>query len=131
MVTSDPIADMLTRIRNAHAAGRDTVEMMHSRMKGEIARVLKREGYIRDYVTEGGAHKTLRVYLKYDAQRRPAVRGIRRMSSPGHRRYVGVDQLPRVLNGMGIAVLSTSGGLMTDKEARKRKTGGEVICTVW
>jgi small subunit ribosomal protein S8 len=131
MSVCDPIADMLSRMQNAQGAGADVVEMPHSRMKGEIARVLKREGYVTDYAVEGGTKKRLRIYLKYTADRRPVIRGLRRMSKPGLRRYAGMDQLPRVLGGMGIAILTTPAGVMTDQEARKANTGGEILCSVW
>jgi small subunit ribosomal protein S8 len=128
---SDPIADMLNRIRNASAARHESVEVPHSRKKGEIARLLKREGYLADYVVEGGAGKHLRVYLKYDENRDPVIRGLRRESRPGLRRYVAVGTVPKVLGGMGCAVISTSKGIMTGKEAVENKSGGELICTVW
>jgi small subunit ribosomal protein S8 len=132
MSLSDPIADMLTRVRNAHAAELPVAEMPHSRMKSEIARILKREGFIRDYTTEGsGGKRTLRVYLKYGPDQEKGIQGIRRVSRPGLRRYTGADKLPRVLSGMGIAILSTSSGVMSDREARKQKVGGEVLCYVW
>lgn len=132
MSVSDPIADMLTRIRNALAAGIDTVEMPHSVMKSEMARILKREGYIVDYTTEGHANKrTLRVYLKYDRNQKPAIQGLKRISKPGLRRYVGASEIKRVLNGLGTAIISTSAGVMTDAEARKQNVGGEVLCQIW
>jgi small subunit ribosomal protein S8 len=127
----DPIADMLVRVRNGHKAGTECVDMPHSKIKGEIARILKREGFISDYVVESGERKILRVYLKYDARQEPVIRGLRRYSKSGLRRYAGADSLPKVFGGMGIAILSTSSGMMTDKEARSRKIGGEVVCTVW
>jgi len=123
---------MLTRVRNAYAAELEITEMPHSRMKTEIARILKREGYIRDYTTEGsGGKRLLRVFLKYGPKHEPGVAGLRRISKPGLRRYVGCDQLPRVLGGMGIVILSTSSGVMSDREARHQKVGGEVLCYVW
>jgi small subunit ribosomal protein S8 len=122
---------MLTRIRNAHGAGMDMVEMPSSRMKAELARVLKREGFVADYVVEGGAKKTLRVYLKYTPAHEPAITGIRRESRPGLRRYTGVAQIPRVLGGMGVAILSTPSGIMSGKEARRKRVGGEWLCSVW
>ncbi len=132
MSLSDPIADMLTRVRNAHAAELTMAEMPHSRMKSEIARILKREGYIRDYTTEGGGGKrTLRVYLKYGPDQEKGIQGLRRVSRPGLRTYAGSAQVPRVLGGIGVAILSTSSGVMTDKEARRQKVGGEVLCYVW
>ncbi len=132
MSLSDPIADMLTRVRNAHGAELEMVEMPHSKMKSEIARILKREGYIRDYTTEGGAGKrTLRLYLKYGPNGEKGIQGLRRISRPSLRRYTGGAKLPRVLGGIGIAILTTSSGIMTDAEARKNKIGGEVLCYIW
>ena len=131
MSLSDPVADMLTRIRNAHMAERDIVEMPHSKFKAEIARVLKKEGFVSDYVAEGGVKKTLRVYLKYTANRQPTIRGLRCLSHPGMHRYVSADKIPRVQGGMGIAILSTPSGILTDREARQRHTGGELLCYVW
>ena len=128
---SDPIADMLTRIRNGHQAGLKTVEMSHSKMKAEIARILKREGYIEEYVEEGDAKKTLKVSLKYYHGKKPCITGLRRVSSPGLRRYVVSTEVPRVLGGLGIAILTTSSGILTDREARKAKVGGELMCMVW
>lgn len=130
MSMSDPIADMLTRIRNAHMALLEKVDIPHSKLKSEIARVLKREGYIADYAIEGGT-RTLRVFLKYINGQEPVIQGIKRESKPGRRLYVGAEDLPRVLSGLGIAVVSTSAGLMTDKEARKQHVGGEVLFCVW
>lgn len=131
MSLSDPIADMLNRLRNGQAAGAELVEMPSSRMKAEIARILKKEGYVRDYVVEGGEKKTLRVYLKYTQDRQAAIRGVRRESSPGLRRFVGSREIPRVLGGLGTTVISTSSGLMTGREAKSRNMGGEIICSVW
>lgn len=132
MSWSDPIADMLVRIRNAHMAGVDTVEMPHSTLKGELVRIMKREGFVADYVVEGGGgRKLLRVYLKYVGEHEPAIRGMQRKSKPGLRSYVTSTTIPTVLGGMGIAVLSTSSGVMTGKEAKKRNLGGELLCTLW
>lgn len=132
MNVSDPVADMLTRIRNAGRAGHPVAEVSHSRLKSEIARILKREGYIADFVSEAQeGKKVLRLHLKYLADRVPAIRGLRRVSKPGLRRYAGVEDLPKVMGGMGIAIVSTSRGLMADREARKNRLGGEVICYVW
>ena len=132
MSLTDPIADMLTRIRNAQAAEHEMVRMPHSKLKGEIARLLKKEGFITDYVVEGGdAKKELRLYLKYVNERDPVIHGIERESRPGLRVHVAADEVPRVLAGMGVAILSTSSGVMTDKEARERGVGGEVLCKVW
>lgn len=131
MSLSDPISDMLTRIRNATRAGARDVAIPHSRLKGEIARILKGEGYIADYETEKeGAKKTLRLRLRYRGDT-PVIRGLRRVSKPGLRRYVTVDQVPRVVGGTGVAVLSTSRGVLTDREARKAGVGGEVVCYIW
>ncbi|MBN1269433.1 MAG: 30S ribosomal protein S8 [Kiritimatiellae bacterium] len=128
----DPIADMLTRIRNATMTGQETVEMPHSNLKGELARTLKKEGYILDYTTEGhGGKRTLRLYLRYGADGKPVIQGLKRISKPGMRRYVDVGEVPRVLRGMGVAILSTSAGILTDREARERHMGGEVLCHVW
>ena len=131
MSRSDQISDMLTRIRNAYSAGHDIVEMPCSRLKGEIARVLKREGFITDHVVEGGGKKTLRVYLKYTDDREAAIRGLRRESRPGLREYVSADKVQGVLGGLGVGILSTSSGVMSDREARKRRLGGEYLCSVW
>jgi len=131
MSWADPIGDMLARIRNAYAAKQETVEFQHSRLKGELVKLLKKEGFISDYTVEGQPRKVLRVYLKYLRGREPAVRGLRRVSRPGGRVTVPVDKIPRPLGGLGIAVLSTSQGLLTDAEARQRRVGGEVLCTVW
>ncbi len=130
MSMSDPIADMLTRIRNAHAAGLEKVDIPNSRLKREIALVLKREGFIQDFAVESGT-RSLRVFLKYTRTLDPVIKGIERKSKPGRRMYVGVDEIPRVLSGLGTAILSTSEGVMTDREARKRQVGGEVLCSVW
>jgi len=131
MSWSDPIADMLTRIRNGQAAGAEVVEVPHSRLKGEIVRLLKREGYISDFVVEGSVKKVLRVYLKYDRERRPAIQGLKRESMAGRRKYVSWDKIPRVLNGLGVAIVSTPAGVLTDRDARKRRVGGELLCSVW
>ena len=125
---TDPIADMLTRIRNANLALHDAVDMPTSKLKVEIARVLEAEGYIVGFDTEGG---TLTVRLKYDRDRRRVISGLKRISRPGRRAYADRNSIPRVLGGMGVAIVSTSQGLLTDQEARRRGVGGEVICTVW
>ncbi len=131
MSWSDPIADMLTRVRNAQSAGIEIVEMPASRMKADIAQVLKDEGYVSDFEVEGEARKLLRIALKYNADEKPVIRGIRRESKPGLRRFCGWKDVPRVLGGLGVAVISTSSGVMSGVEARRRKLGGEVICSVW
>jgi small subunit ribosomal protein S8 len=130
-MTSDPISDMLTRIRNAIKAGHPSVELPGSRIKGEILRVMKAEGYITDFTMTNGVPRLLSVELKYDNDAEPAIRGLRRESKPGLRKFCGVQEIPNVLDGMGIAILSTSGGILSGKEARKRKLGGELICTIW
>jgi len=131
MSMNDPVADMLNRVRNALAAGQEVTKIPHSKLKGEVCRVLKREGYISDYTVDGNVKKTLRVYLKYEDDRTPVIRGVKRDSKPGLRRYVSASDMPRVLGGMGIAVLTTSQGVMTGHDAREKGIGGEVICRVW
>lgn len=132
MSVSDPIADMLTRIRNALKSGHDSVVVPHSVLHTEIARVLKREGYIRDFVAEKEKnHKVLRIQLKYGPDRTPVIRGLRRVSKPGRRFYTTVKDIPLVVGGLGIAILSTSKGILTDREARAQRVGGEVLCYVW
>ena len=128
---TDPVADMLTRIRNAQMARQRRVDMPVSKLKGEIARLLKENHYIHDYkILEDGPHPVLRLYLKY-FQDKPVIRELRRVSKPGLRQYVGVEEIPRVRNGLGIALLSTSRGVMTDREARAAKVGGELLAIVW
>jgi len=128
---TDPIADMLTRIRNALAAQKDTVEMPCSKAKIGIAEVLKREGFIEDFKTaEQGAHRLLKVYLRYGPLGEEIIRKIQRISKPGRRVYKSVKELPRVANGIGIAVVSTSHGILSDRQCRDMKVGGEVLCTV-
>ncbi len=129
---TDPIADMLTRIRNANVVYREVVDVPASRMKRALAHILKEEGYIRDYeLVEDGKQGTLRLHLKYGANRERVITGLKRISRPGLRVYAGHDELPRVLGGLGIAVLSTSRGIMTEKRAREEHIGGEVLCYVW
>ncbi len=125
---TDPIADMLTRLRNANLALHDTVTMPTSKMKESVAQVLQDEGYISGYEVAG---RDLTVRLKYDKDRRRVLSGVRRMSKPGRRVYLASADIPRVLGGMGISVVSTSQGLLTGQEARRRGVGGELICTVW
>lgn len=133
MSMSDPIADMLTRIRNANIAKHDTVDMPSSRTKAAIADILLKEGYIEKYeLIDEGAFKTLRILLKYGADRNEKVlTGLKRISRPGLRVYVNKNELPKVLGGLGIAILSTNQGVITDKEARERQVGGEVLAYVW
>ena len=130
-MTSDPISDMLLRIRNAQKAGLPSIELPGSRIKGEIARVMKDEGYITNFTMTTAIPRVLSIELKYDDAAEPAIRGLRRESKPGLRKFCGVQDIPNVLGGMGTAVLSTSGGILSGKEARKRKLGGELICTIW
>jgi small subunit ribosomal protein S8 len=129
---TDPIADMLARIRNANKALHDTVEMPSSRAKVEIARLLKEEGYVRDYrIEDGESFKRLVIELKYGRNRERIITDLKRISKPGRRVYARKDRLPRVLGGMGTAILSTSNGVMTSRTAEQRGIGGEVICFVW
>ena len=129
---TDPIADMLTRIRNANTALHDAVEMPGSTMKADVARVLKDQGYISDFeLREGRVGTDLIVKLKYSRDRRRVISGIKRVSKPGRRVYVNRTSIPKVLGGMGISVISTSQGVITGHEARRRGIGGEVVCSVW
>lgn len=133
MSMTDPIADMLTRIRNACASRHRRVDMPASKMKTEIARILMESNFIRDFKvveTEDGK-RVLRLHLRYAAGEQPVIRELRRVSTPGLRKYVGVGEIPRVRNGLGIAILSTSRGLMTDGQARRARTGGELLAMVW
>ncbi len=132
MVLTDPIADMLTRIRNANMAEKKDVQMPHSKIKSEVARLLKSEGFIKDYTMENESGKSvLKVFLKYTAEREPVIQGLRRISKSSCRKYVASGEVPRVLGGIGVAILSTSSGVMTDNEARKQNVGGEVLCYIW
>lgn len=132
MVMTDPIADMLTRIRNAIQARKEQVDIPANRFKLELARILKAEGYIKNFKQiEENKKEFLRIFLKYDDQKKSAIQGIEKISTPGRRVYVGVDEIPVVQKGMGIIILSTNQGLLTDKQARKQNVGGELICKVW
>jgi small subunit ribosomal protein S8 len=132
MAVTDPIADMLTRIRNASSVYHDSVDIPASKMKYELGKLFKEEGYIRDIKwIDDGKQGLLRVYLKYGPRKEQVITGIKRISKPGRRVYAKCDEVPKVLGGLGIAVMSTSQGLMTDKAARKAGLGGEVICYVW
>lgn len=132
MSMTDPIADMLTRVRNANSASKDTVSMPTSKKLTEIARILKEEGYITSYeVISAEPVGTLEIALKYGEKRAKTIRGLKRISKPGLRVYAGKDELPRVLGGLGTAVISTSQGVMTDRDARKAGVGGEVIAYIW
>jgi small subunit ribosomal protein S8 len=134
MTMTDPVADMLTRIRNANVAFHDDVVMPASKLKAALATILAREGYITDFVVEddpGRPGQKLRIVMKYTQDRKRTISGLRRVSKPGLRVYTKATDVPRVLGGMGIAILSTNQGLMTDREARQRKVGGEILCHVW
>jgi len=134
MTMTDPIADMLTRIRNANSSMHETVRMPSSKLKESLAAVLEREGYIAGWKAAPapeGPGRVLEISLKYSPERARTISGLRRVSKPGLRVYTAADRLPRVLGGLGVAVLSTSQGLMTDREARRKRVGGEVLCYVW
>ena len=132
MVMTDPIADMLTRIRNANTVRHDKLEFPASNLKKEIAQILKREGYVRDVeFVDDKKQGVIRIFLKYGQENERVISGLKRISKPGLRVYTGSDEVPRVLNGLGIAVISTSSGVITDKEARKQNIGGEVLAYVW
>jgi len=123
---------MLTRIRNANMAEKKVVQMPHSKMKSELARILKAEGFIKDYTVENdGGKSMLNVFLKYTMDREPVIQGLRRISKPSCRKYVNAEEVPRVLGGIGLAIISTSSGVVTDNEARAKKIGGEVLCYIW
>ena len=129
---SDPIADMLTRVRNANMAEKKIVSLPHSKIKSEVARLLKQEGFISDFSVEDDNGKSiLNLFLKYTLEREPVIQGLRRISKPSCRRYANAEEVPRVLGGIGIAILSTSSGLMTDSEAREKNIGGEILCYIW
>ena len=132
MVLTDPIADFLTRIRDANMAKHDSVEIPASNIKKSLTEILKQEGFIRDYeVTEDGKQGVIKITLKYGPNGERVISGLKRISKPGLRNYVSADNLPKVLNGLGIAIVSTSAGILTDKEAREKNVGGEVIAYVW
>lgn len=132
MSVADPLSDMVTRIRNAVSVGKARVSMPSSKLKTEVARVMKSEGFIRDFAIEDvEGKKTLTLFLRYGARRTPAIRGLRRISKPGLRKYSRASELPRILGGLGVAIVSTSEGLMTDKEARAKNAGGELLCAIW
>jgi small subunit ribosomal protein S8 len=132
MAMSDPFADMLTRVRNASMVKFDSVDIPLSSLKVDVARILKEEGYISDYhVQKDDAQGVLRIDLKYDQHNQKAINGLRRISKPGCRVYVKSDNIPKVMSGLGIAIISTSKGVMTDQQARKMRVGGEFLCEVW
>lgn len=132
MTMTDPIADMLTRIRNAQRASHELVNIPSSKLKINVAKVLKSEGYIKNFrIISDGQHRFIRIFLKYDKDGVAVIEGIKRVSKPGCRVYAGKDEIPEVLNGYGINILSTSKGLMTDREAKRIGVGGEILCAVW
>ena len=133
-MNTDPIADMLTRIRNANMVSLTEVDMPSSKLKVELAKLLKSEGYVEDYAVvekEGSAFKTLKISLKYDEKSKPVISNLKRVSRPGLRNYCKAKDIPQVLGGMGIAIISTSKGLLTDRKAKKENVGGEILCYVW
>jgi len=132
MTMTDPIADMLTRVRNANSAHKESVEMPHSKMKQHIAEILKREGYIGDFeVKDAVVGKTLAISLKYGPNRERSIAGVKRVSKPGLRVYAKTTNLPKVLGGLGVAIISTSTGLLTDKQCAQKGVGGEVLAYIW
>ena len=132
MSMTDPIADMLTRIRNAQRASHELVNIPSSKLKINVAKVLKSEGYVKNFrIISDGQHRFIRIFLKYDKEGVAIIEGIKRVSKPGCRVYAGSNEVPKVLNGYGINILSTSKGLMTDNEAKKVGVGGEILCAVW
>jgi small subunit ribosomal protein S8 len=134
MPHSDPVADMLTRIRNGQRARKDRVDVPFSDLKLRLAHVLKAEGFIEDVRSVAGktaGQGVIELKLRYDADRVPVVTGVKRLSTPGARRYMGVDELPKIRNGLGVLILTTPKGLMTDREARKQRVGGEALCAIW
>lgn len=132
MVTTDPIADLITRIRNANRANHEKVDIPASKMKQEVVRLIKEEGFIRNYkVLEDRRQGMIRVFLKYGPNRERVINEVERVSKPGRRIYTTADRIPRVLGGLGVAILSTSQGIMTDRQARRARLGGEVLCYIW
>lgn len=127
---TDPISDMLTRLRNGGRALQPTIELPHSRIKENIAQILKREGYVSDVAVDGNAIKKIKIRLKYNGKK-SVIEGLKRISKPGLRKYVGATEIPRVRGGLGVAVVSTSEGVMTDVQARKKNLGGELLCYIW
>ena len=127
---SDPISDMLTRIRNAGRALLPAIELPHSRIKENVANILKQQGYVTDVAVDGLPLKKLKIRLKYEGKK-PVIEGLKRISRPGLRRYVGATEIPRVRGGLGVAIVSTSEGVMTDAQARKKNLGGELLCYIW
>ena len=127
---SDPISDMLTRIRNAGGAHLPTVEMPYSRIKESVAKILQAEGYVSNVAVEGDIKKKIRIHLKFNGKK-SVIEGLKRVSTPGLRRYVGATEIPRVRGGLGVAIVSTSEGVFTDAQARKKNLGGELLCYIW
>ncbi len=132
MAMTDPVADLLTRIRNAAHARKEQVDVPYSRVKARIVEVLASEGYLKEHsVVEQEGHRILRVWLKYDTHNRPVIVGLKRVSKPSLRKYVGTDEIPPIRRGLGVNILSTPAGIVTDREARKLHVGGEIVCSVW
>ena len=132
MAMTDPIADLLTRIRNGAHARKEQVDVPWSRVKARIVEVLAAEGYLKEHsVVEQDGHRILRVWLRYDSQNRPVIIGLKRVSRPSLRIYVGTDEIPPIRRGLGVSILSTPAGILTDREARKLHVGGEIMCSVW
>ena len=132
MTMTDPIADMLTRFRNALGASHESVDMPSSKLKINIARVLKSEGYIKNFKSiSDGQHRFIRIFLKFDEKGEPVIGGLKRVSKPSCRVYTGFEKIPKILDGYGVNIVSTSKGIMTDREARKLHVGGEVLCSLW
>jgi small subunit ribosomal protein S8 len=132
MSMTDPIADLLTRIRNAAHARKEQVDVPYSKVKARLVEVLTAEGYLKEHsVVEQGTHRFLRVWLKYDSANRPVITGLKRVSRPSLRIYVGAQEIPSIRRGLGVSILSTPSGILTDREARRRNVGGEIVCSVW
>lgn len=132
MAMTDPIADLLTRIRNGAHARKEQVDVPWSKLKARVVEVLAAEGYLKEHSSvEQGVHRVLRVWLKYDRQNRPVISGLKRVSRPSLRIYVGAREIPAIRGGLGVSILSTPAGILTDRAARKRNLGGEIICSVW
>lgn len=132
MTMTDPISDMLTRIRNASSAGHEVVDIPLSKLKKEVSRILKEEGFIEGFeVVKMNAHEAIRIWMRYGSNKKRSISGVKTISRPGLRVYAKKDTIPKVLGGLGIAILSTSQGLMTDKEAKEKEIGGEVLCYIW
>jgi small subunit ribosomal protein S8 len=132
MAMTDPIADLLTRIRNGAQARKEQVDVPWSKVKTHLVEVLTAEGYLKEYsIVEQDGHRVLRVWLRYDAQNRPVITGLKRISRPSLRVYVGADEIPAIRGGLGVNIISTPAGILADREARKRHVGGELVCSVW